>query len=61
MQIDLLLKEVEKFLVARLSAAEVFAAYDLFKFLNIKAGLHECKNKVYQTYIYLKCATKFKI
>jgi hypothetical protein len=46
MQIDPLLKEVEKFLLQRLSAAVAFAAYDLFKFFNIKAGLSECKNKV---------------
>lgn len=45
MQIDLLLKEVEKFIIDRLSAASVFAAFDLFKFVDNETGLEECKNK----------------
>jgi hypothetical protein len=46
MQMDLLVEEAEKFIVDSLKAADVFAAFELFKFFNKQDGLQKCKNKV---------------
>jgi hypothetical protein len=46
MQIELLVQEAEEFIIDSLDAVCVFAAFDLFKFLENEAGLQKCKEMV---------------